>query len=40
VLAVSDHPKATTADPKEFFDNEYLKELEETGFFQQLYGQR
>jgi ABC-type nitrate/sulfonate/bicarbonate transport system substrate-binding protein len=40
VLAVSDHPKAATADPKEFFDNHYLKELEETGFVQQLYGQR
>jgi ABC-type nitrate/sulfonate/bicarbonate transport system substrate-binding protein len=39
VLAVSDHPKAATADPKEFFDNHYLKELEETGFIQQIYSQ-
>lgn len=40
VLAVSDHPKAASADPKEFFDNRFLKELEESGFIQELYGSR
>ena len=40
VLAVSDHPKAGTADPKEFFDNHFLKELDESGFIQELYGPR
>jgi NitT/TauT family transport system substrate-binding protein len=38
VLSVADHPKAATADPKEFFDNRFLKELEESGFIQELYG--
>ena len=40
VLAVADHPKAASADPKEFFDNRFIKELEETGFIKELYGQR
>jgi ABC-type nitrate/sulfonate/bicarbonate transport system substrate-binding protein len=40
VLAVTDHPKAAAADPKEFFDNRFLKELEDTGFVQELYGRR
>jgi ABC-type nitrate/sulfonate/bicarbonate transport system substrate-binding protein len=40
VLAVTDHPKAAAADPKEFFDNRFLKELEESGFIKELYGQR
>jgi len=40
VLSVSDHPRAANADPKDFFDNRYLKELEETGFIQELYGRR
>jgi ABC-type nitrate/sulfonate/bicarbonate transport system substrate-binding protein len=40
VLAVADHPKAAAADPKEFFDNRFLKELEESGFIRELYGQR
>ena len=40
VLSVSDHPKAANADPKDFFDNRFLKELEETGFVQELYGRR
>ena len=40
VLAVADHPKAARADPKEFFDNRFIKELEETGFIKELYGQR
>ncbi len=40
VLSVADHPKAATADPKEFFDNRFVKELEDTGFIKELYGQR
>ena len=40
VLAVVDHPKAATADPKEFFDNHFLKELEDSGFVVELYGRR
>jgi ABC-type nitrate/sulfonate/bicarbonate transport system substrate-binding protein len=31
VLAVSDNPKAASADPKDFFDNRFIKELEDTG---------
>jgi hypothetical protein len=38
VLAVSDHPKAAGANPEGFFDNRYLKELEDSGFVQELYG--
>ncbi len=38
VIAVSDHPKAAKADPKDFFDNRFLKELEDSGFIQELYG--
>ena len=37
VLSVTDHPKAGSADPKEFFDNRFLKELEDTGFVKELY---
>ena len=40
VLSVADHPKAAAADPKEFFDNRFIKELEENGFVKELYGQR
>jgi len=40
VLSITDHPKAASADPKDFFDNRFLKELEETGFVRELYGQR
>src|SRR5262245_10316056 len=40
VLNVADHPKAAAADPKEFFDNRFVKELEESGFVQELYGRR
>ena len=39
-LSVTDHPKAAAADPKDFFDNAFLKELESTGFVRELYGQR
>jgi ABC-type nitrate/sulfonate/bicarbonate transport system substrate-binding protein len=38
VLSVTDHPKAAGADPKDFFDNRFLKELEDTGFVRELYG--
>jgi NitT/TauT family transport system substrate-binding protein len=40
VLSVTDHPKAAKADPKDFFDNRFLKELEDTGFIQELYGKK
>ncbi|MBI1995539.1 MAG: ABC transporter substrate-binding protein [Deltaproteobacteria bacterium] len=40
VLAVSDHPKAAGAKPGDFFDNRYLKEIEDSGFVQELYGRR
>ena len=40
ILAVADHPKAAAADPKDFFDNRFIKELEESGFVKELYGQR
>jgi hypothetical protein len=36
VLSVADHPKAAGAEPKEFFDNRFLKELEDTGFVREL----
>ncbi|MBI2531707.1 MAG: ABC transporter substrate-binding protein, partial [Deltaproteobacteria bacterium] len=39
-LSVSDHPRATKADPKDFFDNSFLRELEESGFIKELYVQR
>jgi hypothetical protein len=38
ILAVADHPKATGADPKEFFDNRFIKDIEDTGFVKELYG--
>jgi ABC-type nitrate/sulfonate/bicarbonate transport system substrate-binding protein len=40
VLSLSDHPKAPQADPKDFFDNRPLKELEDSGFVKELYSQR
>lgn len=40
VIAVSDNPKAAGANPKEFFDSRFLKEIEESGFVQELYGRR
>ncbi len=39
VLALSDNPKAASADPKDFYDNSLLKELEDSGFVKELYGQ-
>ena len=40
VLAVSDNPKAATANPTDFFDNRFLKEIEDSGFVQELYTRR
>ena len=39
-LSVTDHPKAAQADPKDFFDNRFLKELESAGFVKELYSAR
>lgn len=36
-LSVTDHPKAATADPKMFYDNRFLQELESGGFVKELY---
>lgn len=40
VLSVADHPKAPSADPKDFYDNRFIKELEDSGFVKELYGRR
>ena len=40
VLSLSDHPKAPQADPKDFFDNRMLKELEDSGFVKELHSRR
>jgi ABC-type nitrate/sulfonate/bicarbonate transport system substrate-binding protein len=40
VLAVTDHPKAATADPKEFYNNRFLKELEDSGFIREIYARK
>lgn len=37
VLSLSDNPKAATAEPKDFYDNGLLKELEDSGFVKELY---
>jgi len=37
VLSLSDNPKAATANPKDFYDNSLLKELEDSGFVKELY---
>lgn len=37
VLSLSDNPKAATANPKDFYDNSLLKELEDSGFLKELY---
>ena len=37
VLSLSDNPKAATAEPKDFYDNSLLKELEDNGFVKELY---
>jgi len=40
VLSLSDNPKAAHADPKDFFDNRPLKELDDSGFVRELYSRR
>jgi ABC-type nitrate/sulfonate/bicarbonate transport system substrate-binding protein len=40
VLVVSDNPKAAGANPKDFYDTRFLKEIEDSGFVQELYGRR
>jgi hypothetical protein len=40
VLSVADHPKAASADPNDFYDNRFIKELEDSGFIKELYGRR
>ena len=37
-LGVTDHPKAASANPKDFYDNRFLTELETSGFVKELYG--
>ena len=37
VLSFSDNPKAVSADPKDFYYNSLLKELEDSGFVKELY---
>ena len=37
VLSLSDNPKAATAEPKDFYDNSLLRELEDSGFVKELY---
>ena len=39
-LSVTDHPKAASANPKDFYDNRFLQELESAGFVKELYGGR
>ena len=34
------HPKAAAADPKEFFDNRFMEEIEDNGFIQERSGKR
>jgi NitT/TauT family transport system substrate-binding protein len=37
VLSLSDNPKAAQANPKDFYDNQLLKELVDSGFVKELY---
>jgi NitT/TauT family transport system substrate-binding protein len=39
-LSVTDHPKAASADPKEFYNNRFLQDLESSGFVKELYGNK
>jgi ABC-type nitrate/sulfonate/bicarbonate transport system substrate-binding protein len=36
-LSVTDHPKASSANPKDFYDNRFLQQLESSGFVKELY---
>ncbi len=40
VLSLSENPKAASANPKDFYDNRPLKELEDSGFVKELYSRR
>jgi hypothetical protein len=33
------NPRASGANPRDFYDDRFIRELEEAGFFRQLYGQ-
>jgi ABC-type nitrate/sulfonate/bicarbonate transport system substrate-binding protein len=35
-ISVTDHPKAASANPKDFYDNRFLQELESSGFVKDL----
>jgi hypothetical protein len=37
---VAAQPKAATANPEEFYDNSFLKKIEESGFTKQFAGRR
>jgi ABC-type nitrate/sulfonate/bicarbonate transport system substrate-binding protein len=39
-ISVTDHPKASTANPKDFYDNQFLQVLESSGFVKELYRSR
>ena len=39
MLSVADHSKAAGGYPKEFFDNRFIKELEDIDFIKELYAQ-
>ncbi|MBI3063918.1 MAG: ABC transporter substrate-binding protein [Deltaproteobacteria bacterium] len=39
-ISVTDHPKAAAANPKDFYENRFLQELESSGFMKELYGGR
>lgn len=39
-LLLSEHPKAAAANPRDFFDTRFLREIEDSGFVQDLYGRR
>ncbi|MBI2182263.1 MAG: ABC transporter substrate-binding protein [Deltaproteobacteria bacterium] len=39
-ISVTDHPKAAAANPKDFYENRFLQELESSGFVKELYGGR
>jgi len=40
VLALTENPKAANANPRDFADNHFLQEIEDSGFVQDLYGRR
>jgi hypothetical protein len=39
-LSVTDRPRAASANPKDFYDNRFLQELENLGFVKELCGSR